>query len=166
MALMRTGREMSVNPFEIGADASRRLLAIPTPEEACALFIRLCDDFSERATGNRLSAGQQIIQSAQSYIEQNYADSQLTAEKLCRRLHISASYFSALFKRETGQTFPHFLTETRMRRAMVLLVGTDMKTAAVAEKVGIPDPSYFSYVFKRVYGISPSQVRRRREGES
>ena len=47
---------------------------------------------------------------------------------------------------------------------MTLLAGTDMKTASIAEAVGVPDPSYFSYVFKRVYGLSPSQVRRRREG--
>ena len=89
---------------------------------------------------------------------------ELTAEKLCRHLHVSSSYFSALFKRETGRNFPNYLTETRMRQAMTLLAGTDMKTASIAEAVGVPDPSYFSYVFKRVYGLSPSQVRRRREG--
>ena len=53
-----------------------------------------------------------------------------------------------------------------MRQAMTLLSGTDLKTASVAEAVGVPDPSYFSYVFKRIYGFSPSQVRRRREGEA
>ncbi len=60
----------------------------------------------------------------------------------------------------------YFLTETRMGQAMTLLTSTDMKTATVAEAVGIPDPSYFSYVFKRSYGLSPSQVRKRREGEA
>ena len=164
VALLRTGRDMSVNLAESGEEPLDRLLALPPAEEACRLFCRLCDDFTEKAASNRLTAGQQIIQAAQTYIKGHYADPELTAEKLCRHLHVSSSYFSALFKRETGRNFPNYLTETRMRQAMTLLAGTDMKTASIAEAVGVPDPSYFSYVFKRVYGLSPSQVRRRREG--
>ena len=164
VALLRTGRDMSVNLAESGEEPLDRLLVLPPAEEACRLFCRLCDDFTEKAASNRLTAGQQIIQAAQTYINGHYADPELTAEKLCRHLHVSSSYFSALFKRETGRNFPNYLTETRMRQAMTLLAGTDMKTASIAEAVGVPDPSYFSYVFKRVYGLSPSQVRRRREG--
>ncbi|MFR5855589.1 MAG: response regulator [Lachnospiraceae bacterium] len=164
VALLRTGRDMSVTLAESGEEPLDRLLALPPAEEACRLFYRLCDDFTEKTASNRLTAGQQIIQAAQTYIKGHYADPELTAEKLCRHLHVSSSYFSALFKRETGRNFPNYLTETRMRQAMTLLAGTDMKTASIAEAVGVPDPSYFSYVFKRVYGLSPSQVRRRREG--
>ncbi len=166
VALMRTGRDMSVNPVETGGDSLERLLACPPPEEACELFGRLCDGFAEKIAQSRRTAGQQLIEAAQAYIQQHYADPELTAEKLCRHLHVSPSYFSALFKRETGRNFPYYLTETRMRQAMTLLSGTDLKTASVAEAVGVPDPSYFSYVFKRIYGFSPSQVRRRREGEA
>ena len=166
VALMRTGRDMSVNPLETGAASLEQLLACPPPGEACELFGRLCNGLAEQIARNRRTTGQQLIQTAQAYIERHYADPELTAEKLCRHLHVSPSYFSALFKRETGQNFSYFLTETRMGQAMTLLTGTDMKTATVAEAVGIPDPSYFSYVFKRSYGLSPSQVRKRREGEA
>ena len=49
----------------------------------------------------------------------------------------------------------------RMDKAMSLLTGTEMKTVQIAQEVGIPDPSYFSYSFKKSFGISPSQARKR-----
>ena len=51
-----------------------------------------------------------------------------------------------------------------MDKAMTLLTGTQMKTVQIAQAVGVPDPSYFSYSFKRHFGISPSQARRRNGG--
>ena len=44
---------------------------------------------------------------------------------------------------------------------MSLLTGTELKTVQIAQEVGIPDPSYFSYSFKKCFGISPSQARKR-----
>lgn len=54
-----------------------------------------------------------------------------------------------------------YLTVLRMDRAMSLLTGTELKTVQIAQEVGIPDPSYFSYSFKKCFGISPSQARKR-----
>ena len=98
---------------------------------------------------------------AVEYMAANYRDPELTMEKLCGQLHISPSYFSVLFKRETKKTFVQYLTELRMDKAMSLLTGTEMKTVQIAQEVGIPDPSYFSYSFKKSFGISPSQARKR-----
>ena len=75
-------------------------------------------------------------------------------------MHISAAYFSTLFKRETKKTFHQYLTELRMDKAMTLLTGSDLKTADISIQVGLGDPSYFSYSFKKHFGISPSQARK------
>lgn len=80
-------------------------------------------------------------------------------EELCQYLHLSPAYFSTLFKRETGVGYAAFVTNTRMEAAKRLLRETEEKTYVIAEKVGYADAKYFSYVFKRQMGCSPSQYR-------
>ncbi len=72
---------------------------------------------------------------------------------------MSAAYFSTVFKKETGQTFINYLTDYRMEEALELLLNQDEKTYIIAEKVGYADPNYFSYVFKKKFGVSPSKYK-------
>jgi len=72
---------------------------------------------------------------------------------------VSTSYFSTVFKKETGKTFIKYLTEFRMEKAADLLLTKEEKTYMIAEKVGYSDSNYFSYVFKRQFGMPPSKYR-------
>lgn len=74
-------------------------------------------------------------------------------------MHLSSTYFSTLFKRETGKSFIAYVTELRMEMAANMLTQTDEKTYLIAEKIGYTDPNYFSYVFKKHYGLTPSKYR-------
>ena len=80
-------------------------------------------------------------------------------EKLCAVLHVSPAYFSTVFKRETEMSFVSYLTEVRLQHALSLLNTTDDKTYVIAGKVGYTEPNYFSYVFKKRFGVSPSKYR-------
>ena len=80
-------------------------------------------------------------------------------EKLCAVLHVSPAYFSTVFKRETEMSFVSYLTEVRLQNALNLLNTTDDKTYVIAGKVGYTEPNYFSYVFKKRFGVSPSKYR-------
>ncbi|ADL53512.1 response regulator [Clostridium cellulovorans] len=100
-----------------------------------------------------------LIEKAKDYIHRNYSDSELNINDLCNHLHISQTYFSLLFKKETKMTFINYLTSIRMDEAKQLLKTTDMKTFEVARKVGYSEPNYFSYSFKRYLGMSPSEYR-------
>ena len=106
------------------------------------------------------------MERAKDFISRNYADSDLSVETLCSHLHLSPTYFSTLFKRETGMSFTSYVTNVRMEQAARLLRETDDKTYLIAEQTGYTDPNYFSYVFKRHFGVSPSKFRAGQAGQA
>lgn len=107
----------------------------------------------------RLDSSKLLIEKAKQYIHDNYSDSEISVEKLCKHLHVSSTYFSTIFKKETKTSFINYLTTVRLEEAVNLLNKTDYKSYVIAEKVGYPEANYFSYVFKRKYGVSPSKYR-------
>jgi two-component system response regulator YesN len=96
---------------------------------------------------------------AENYIKQNYSDPELSLNAITEHLSISTSYFSAIFKAQTGSTFVEYLTHTRMEKAKQILAFTDRRTYEAAEDVGFSDPHYFSVAFKRVTGMTPKEYR-------
>lgn len=108
---------------------------------------------------NRAASTNSITEKAKKYIEENYNNSGLSVEDLCRHLNVSATYFSVMFKKELGMSFVSYLTKVRLTRAVELLDHTDDKSYVIAEKVGYTEPNYFSYVFKKQYGMSPTKYK-------
>lgn len=106
------------------------------------------------------SNGKRLATRASDYIEKHYMDPALGLNEVCGYLGVSTSYFSALFKETTGETFMDLLIRTRIQKAQDLLEHTSLKNYEIAERVGYSDPHYFSVVFKKMTGRTPTEYAR------
>ena len=100
-----------------------------------------------------------IIDSALRYIDSHYADEDISLDSVAIASNISANYLSALFSQKVGLSFVEYVTKKRMERARQLLRKTDKRSGEIASEVGYKDPRYFSFVFKKKHGCTPSQYR-------
>ncbi|MBO5032883.1 MAG: response regulator [Lachnospiraceae bacterium] len=144
------------------SEAMRRLYANMTdmdPETLREQLVDISFSLRERLLNTRNKLTKSFVSKAQEYVRSNYGDASLSLNSICEALGVSNAYFSTVFKKETGNTFIGWLTDYRMEQASRLLVETNEKSYIIAERVGYTDPNYFSYVFKRRFGVSPSKYR-------
>lgn len=99
------------------------------------------------------------IQNAIAYISKHY-HGPINLSGVCDHVHMNANYFSHLFKMKTGMNFTDYVTHYRMKQAKHMLVETTLQIQEIAERIGIPDYKYFSRVFRRATGNSPSSYRK------
>lgn len=129
------------------------------PEALQAWLIDICLLFRETLISARSKSTQSFVFRAKEYVGSHYSDEEFSLDNICEILGVSNSYFSTVFKKETGNSFIGYLTEYRMERAARMLIETKEKSYIIAKSVGYTDPNYFSYVFKRRFGVSPSKYR-------
>jgi two-component system response regulator YesN len=118
----------------------------------------ICLRLSGSLSVQRETVPKQLTEKAKAFIASHYAEHDLSVERVCEHLHVSQSYFFTIFKQETGETFVRHLTGLRMAKACELL-GQSWKTYEVARLVGYEDANYFSYMFKKWFGMSPTRYR-------
>lgn len=99
-----------------------------------------------------------LILEATQYIEENYR-SNITLDDVARQVNMSYHYFSKFFKESTGKNFVDYLTDLRMKKAKQLLKETGMNIKAVSCEIGYSDPNYFSKIFKKYTGLTPTEYR-------
>jgi two-component system response regulator YesN len=85
--------------------------------------------------------------------------SDLTLHTLAERMYVNPSYLSRLFKRETGDAFSSYVLERRMEKAKELLLA-DAKVYDASSAVGYQDISYFAKVFRKYWGVAPSELKK------
>jgi two-component system, response regulator YesN len=100
-----------------------------------------------------------IIQQAKQYIDRHFTNPNLMLDEVAAQVNLSPSHFSVIFSQETCQTFKEYLTEIRIRKAKELLRTTSQGATEISYQIGYNDPHYFSYVFKKNTGLSPTEFR-------
>ncbi len=105
-------------------------------------------------------AKSKYVEEAIRYITQHYPED-LTVGRVAQHLGLSEGYLSRVFKKETDDTFMSYLTNYRIRAAMELLRDPCLKIYEVADQVGYTDNAYFSTLFKKTVGVTPSEYQDR-----
>lgn len=105
------------------------------------------------------SVSRKPIREAREYIAKHFKED-IDLDQVSCVVGFNPSYFSRLFKKETGKNFVEYLTELRMLEAQQLLSETDKSIAEIAEEVGYTDDKYFSRAFKKYSGLKPKDYRK------
>lgn len=101
------------------------------------------------------------VTEAMNYIMEHYGDSDIGVKKIAESLGLSEGHLSHIFKKETEYTINAYITRYRVRAAMKLLQDCRYKVYEVAETVGYKDITYFSTIFKKIAGVTPSEYQDR-----
>lgn len=128
-------------------------------QEAKKWINGICLKIMNHIASDRQYTYKHLVEQAIAYTKAHYQDSDISVNKVCSHLHISAGYFSNIFKKEVKMTFVNYLLHIRMEAAKELLRTTDLKTFEIAEKVGYAEPNYFSFSFRKYVGVSPKEYR-------
>lgn len=99
-----------------------------------------------------------IVHRAAAYVDSHYAE-ELTLTSLAERYHVESTYFSRMFRQETGKNLILYITDKRIEKAREYIEKTDMNLTEAAFLVGYDDYTYFSRVFKKSTGHSPREYR-------
>ena len=117
----------------------------------------------DQNSGNK---NRNILKTAVDFIDEHYMDEDISLNTAANVANVSSNHFSALFSQNMGQTFIEYLTSLRMNKAKELLRCTGMRSSEIAGKIGYKDAHYFSYLFKKTQGMTPSDYRKVREDKA
>ncbi len=160
--IFRFGANNRMNLEEIfgtDSDVYTQAMQLESPESLGQWLKENCLKMQNMVLHERQDTTKSFVDKAIEYVSEHYSDQELSIEVICKYLNVSAAYFSTVFKKETGKTFINYLTDYRMGKAVDLLLMEKEKTYIIAQKVGYSDPNYFSYVFKKQFGMSPSKYK-------
>lgn len=127
-----------------------------------------------RALFRQGSAGMRILQELHTddprvlrtvhCVLRQFSRRECSIRSIAEEVGLSQNYLCTLFRQQTGRTLNDFILHVRVETAKELLTDTQMKLYEISNRVGIADPNYLSFVFKRDTGVTPSAWRSDRRG--
>lgn len=160
--ILKAAKDSNLNVDEVFGDnfiPFTEINKFTSLEEAKHWLAELCASMMNHIATDRQYTYKNLVEMAKDYTKNHYHEGDITINKVCSHLHISAGYFSSIFKKETKMTFVNYLNHIRMEAAKEMLRSTDMKALEIAEKVGYADANYFSFSFRKNVGVSPKEYR-------
>ena len=151
-----TNEMESADTEEVLAESGKNM------ESAIAYAKKMISQAIEIRDQNSGNKNRSILRTAVDFIDSHYMEEDISLNTVANVANVSANHFSALFSQNMGQTFTEYLTDLRMNKAKELLRCTAMRSSEIAGEVGYKDAHYFSYLFKKTQGMTPSEYRKMR----
>ena len=152
-----TNEMESADTEEVLAESGKNM------ESAIAYAKKMISQAIEIRDQNSGNKNRSILKNAVDFIDSHYMDEEISLNTVANVANVSSNHFSALFSQNMGQTFIEYLTSLRMNKAKELLRCTGMRSSEIAGEIGYKDAHYFSYLFKKTQGMTPSDYRKARE---
>lgn len=160
--LRKAIQRSAVHPYYIDKISARYAVLIENmsdAEKARDLMIDMLREYCAYVQQYSLQQYSPLVQKVLNHINLNLNTS-LSLKSLANMCFISPSYLSYLFKQETGQTLTDYINTQRVERAAHRLLETNESVAEIAEQVGILDVNYFTKIFKKSMGVTPTAYRK------
>lgn len=152
-----TNEMESADTEEVLAESGKNM------ESAIAYAKKMISQAIEIRDQNSGNKNRSILKTAVDFIDSHYMDEEISLNTVANVANVSSNHFSTLFSQNMGQTFIEYLTTLRMNKAKELLRCTGMRSSEIAGEIGYKDAHYFSYLFKKTQGMTPSDYRKARE---
>ncbi len=151
--------QMAVHPIEWDT-----VYKCVTPEDIAAWLEVYIHEFLESYNKWLASKNDNPVKQAIRFMEESYMGGCGLAE-VAAHVHLNPSYFSNLFKKETGESVTGYIQNLRVQKAKLLLKSTDMKIFEISEATGFNDSNYFTHMFNKIAGVSPKEYRKQLAGK-
>ncbi|OMF24510.1 hypothetical protein BK133_22505 [Paenibacillus sp. FSL H8-0548] len=155
------------NSLDVEASLS---IHIPTPdyfetiEELNAVFFALFDDIQMKLSAKRSTKQGDLIRKINDFIHQEYANPNLSLNWIADELDMSSIYLSRIYKQQTMTTIVDVINQVRLEMAKHYLESTECSVVDIAVKSGYTSSSYFHRMFKKSFGVTPSDYRKMKLG--
>ncbi len=146
------GNNISIQHFIIN------LLKINNTSELKISYIDYLKRFIAILEESRMNELNGLILEAIDFINHHY-ESNITLDDVAKEINMSYHYFSKFFKDSTGKNFVDYLTDLRIEKSKELLKNPANSIKEICYRVGYSDPNYFSKIFKKIIGMTPTEYR-------
>lgn len=150
-----SAEEVFNDPLEV----YNRILTFQTVQGMIGELANVLSSIIDYIEIKRYGKFDRLIEKSKEYLNQNFERDDLSLTDVARYVNMSTCYFSLIFKQEVGMTFIDYLTTKRIEKAKELLSTSQYKSYEISYMVGYNNPTYFSTIFKKYVGVSPTEYR-------
>lgn len=146
-----------IEPMDVASDI---LSNVESTKDYIRRIIQKAVELRNTVSGSKYK---ELMDKVFHYIGEHYGEEELSLNQLAAYVNFSPNHLSTIFSQQTGQPFIKYLTDFRMNKAKELLRCTGKKSSEISVEVGYGDPHYFSSIFKKTQGMTPTQYREGKE---